>query len=457
MDACRYEQVRRGSCRRGATCNFSHDLGFDPAGTERAIAKLAPTAPSFTPGLTNLAPLAATPPSETQHERQDTRASKPCTFYQQRRCAKGSGCPFSHADPVHQPSDTTASHHRNTQDASAAGDGEFNIETLHDLTRTFQGLLVVYSQGAEVAKVSLPQDFSTASLTALPPQISEHAISDLLGLFEIDVSKASVKLTSTASGTAALVKAEDPEFAKYIYRALTPTVGKDVGYPSVKVDVLPTAIISGAATERVNCRTVSCSWHRATVTVYLRYRDQRKAEDVRNKFNNGFYELGGLRVQGTVQSPPLHSRGRYHVRSELWNVIVPNVPAQVTREQMKRVLEASDTPFEFDMSSPSYPYGVQRVAEAVRNKLSHTGHLDSFVYNPDAPGKRHKAVAVFRDENDALKACATLNETSLLGTVKLYLELNTTAKIKVLTTIYDTLKSEVGELMRQHSKVRFNF
>jgi hypothetical protein len=459
---CRYEQVQRGSCRRGASCHFSHDLESKttilatPTNTLPWRGHLAPAAPAFVPGLVSIAPCPEPEPLAKGAALKDTRSLITCTFYKKGRCTKGNDCLFLHEEwrKPYAPDECQAPRNAIREDEGP------DIQLIGELTRQINGVSVKFGHGAKVEKLTLPQDISTVSLTGLSSSISPEIVTRLLRDFVDQLPDISVKLTATDAAPVALITNLEPRFAKRLCRALTPSKVERAGYPMLRAIIVPPVIQVGTSIQRVNRRTILCSWHKATRTVTLHYHSEDAASKVLQKFTSGLCELGGHRVQATVSRPCHNSRHEYQGTKLRWRVVLSNVLANISKADISRVLAISSSlrPVVIELGQPTYQIAAEVVAEDARKVLQRAGPLQDFSFEPNTTGKRFKAKAMYREDEDAISACTTLSETHLdIGPVKIFLELRATAKTKVLTEVYDILKNQLSTLMEAHGKVRFQF
>lgn len=395
---CRYELAQRGSCRRGPSCYFSHDLDNR---------RLVEEADRFTDTISTL----------TNPQLNDRRSAIPCTFFKRGSCTRGEQCSFSH-------------------DLQPQAHEEYAIEALKvdddTSTAVIDGLSVTFGSGAKINKIVLPQQYSTVSLSGLPANTtsSQSGFLSLLRLYA-DPDKTIVKLSRTSSGTTALVTVEDPYFADTICQGLSRELAESLGCPSVVVTKVPASFSTGLSKQRIT-RSVICSWLKATCQVTLYYLSELSAHMAFGLFRSVHYMLHGKRLR-TAQSKV---RG---AGTELWKVFLYHAPLSTNREDIEAVLSADSLqPFTLDISKATYGDDIE-VTNKVRRVLEQIGPLIAFDLHPTT-GSLHKATAIFTsDLVDSAKALS-LDQTHLMGEhVKLSTKLQVTTKVRVLTSVLDSI------------------
>ncbi|KAK5090015.1 D-3-phosphoglycerate dehydrogenase 2 [Lithohypha guttulata] len=331
------------------------------------------------------------------------------------------------------------------------------------IKRSYNGLEVIFGSGAEVQTVTLIQDFSSVNISGLEANTTKAAVQDLLEKYGQNVQDAVIKITPTNGGVVARITVRDPAFSSNILQKFGNDLDLIPSNHEIRIQKVQPELKSGTSAQRVNCRSVSCSWHKPTHTVSLDFggTEQQLARHVMNKFNNGFYEFSGQRVKTVANLTGRTGFVRPFTRPPLWRVVLSNVPGEVLEADIRRMLGDKEKPESCRLGEPSYTLSPHAAAEKIRKRLLEWGPLEEFQMKHDPSSKRYKATATFTEDSDATTACAALNDQPLpFGNGKLSIELNVTAKLKVLTKVYDAVKIEIGSLYDEctnNSNVRFNF
>ena len=304
-----------------------------------------------------------------------------------------------------------------------------------------------FSELGQILKVSLPTDFSCAYVTGIEPGITRETIIEILRGFGFNINIDCVRIPrgTPLSETRALVRVEDPSFAKELCGRLKQETSGLCAVPH-PIDAW-----------RSSSKKLYISWHKATRSVWLKYGNSEIANRVARKFNGDQYRVLGHHVEcSSVKGP--HTQGRrggFSHNPVPWTVVLSNVPSNTTAKDVEDGIRASfDRPRHVELGHPSYQASDPEVSVKVRSLLVEYGQLENFILLPESNGKRVKAVSWFREEADAISACS-LNDTrlSILGEGKLTVALVQSAKIKVQTPVYLALRSKIEEeerIWREH-------
>lgn len=407
---CRYEVAQKGSCRRGVSCYFDHD--FDHEGELQPPRSLDTT----TNDLANV------------KFKDDRRPLIPCTFFKRGACSKGGSCAFSH----------DVSHQRHEEYASEPLKNTNFVESVID------GVSVTFGAGAKVEKIILPQQFSSVSLSGLPSNttLSQSGFLSLLRPYA-DPAITTVKLSRTNNGATALVTVEDPCFAETICQGLTAELTQVLGCPGLIVTKVPTAFTAGWSKQRVT-RAVLCSWAKPTVQVTLFYLDEIAARTALELFKA---ETGGFTFRGkTIRTAVSRIHENYTTE---WRVKLYRVPACTSSVEIRSIFTATTQPYSIEMSAPSY-LAEDDISNKVKKALGQIGPLADFITHTTT-GTMQKATANFVQDSHATKALC-LDRTSLNADVKLSIQLQVKTKIRVLTSLFDTVQG-LDEIKNDHSSV----
>jgi hypothetical protein len=312
-------------------------------------------------------------------------------------------------------------------------------EQLHDSwTRELGGALVEFKDGAAVAKVSHPTDFSAVRLNKLPEGSSPASVVALLSTIGVVVPTGDVRVMKQ-KGTAdcsAEVKVEDPAFAK----TLADKLRRLPATSHIEAIPIPVPMPRGSSLHRIDCRKVQCSWHRATRTAWLGFVTRETAWEVHKKFNDGVYRVLGRNVKAwapTKETSPLS-------RSPVI-MMLTDLDGAVTERDIEQATPQLHTPHSISMGRAAYTIDEDEAAARVQSMLLQHGALESWEVSTNRNGKRVKAQARFFDEAHAREAARSLNKTILpfSAKTKLTVRLMISAKFKISARIYDALRQRL--------------
>lgn len=311
-------------------------------------------------------------------------------------------------------------------------------DTEFDLVQIISGAMVRFNEFGHVLDISLPMDFSLALLTGLPLGLTVDAIVDMVRGFGFKISADCVRISGSPTlGQTATLKVKDSLFARSLSDRL-----KDQG-STIRAVSMP------MNTRQTRCQKVHVSWHKATRTVWLNFKNGESAHRVSRRFNDSTYRCLG---QAVKSSPPKRSGNWRSVshNSVAWTVTLSGVPGQMTCEDLQdTITSAMDKPKHVEMGAISHTASEAEVSVVVRSRLEEYGPLESFFFVSATEGKRAKVTAQFQDELEARSACSLNNTTlGILGKGKITVTMVQSAKIKVLSRVYSILRPTIEEKMK---------
>ncbi|KAF7587818.1 hypothetical protein BBP40_006670 [Aspergillus hancockii] len=116
-------------------------------------------------------------------------------------------------------------------------------------------------------------------------------------------------------------------------------------------------------------------------------------------------------------------------------------------------------PRHVELGEPTYPTRLNRANELINTKLKHVGPLERWGNAGETNGKRFKAKARFRDEEDARKAVESLHGTLLPFSRggKLTVQRVYSAKFKILERVFQAVRAIIEAQRRiwDSQKLRF--
>jgi hypothetical protein len=299
--------------------------------------------------------------------------------------------------------------------------------------------LTEFQDGAAVARITLPSDFSAIRLTGLPQGSCPESVAIFLRGFVEAVHPSDVRMLpgTDMSGCSAEVRVEDLLFAGVVCKRL----GRKQALRTVTAVSIPVPMPRGSSVHRVDCRKVLCSWHRPTRIAWLNFGSRDVAEQVKREFNTGTYKVSGNKVVAVGPT------GGGNPRNPLsWTVSLANLPGSIQPRDIEKDIPSHLRPRHVETGKPSYEADPEVAAALIRSMLTKIGPLDWWEMSATATGKRYKAQARFLNEQDASEAAKSLNNKKLpfSDTAKLSVQHMTSAKFKLSTRIHEALRQQIG-------------
>ncbi|KAK1246200.1 hypothetical protein MKX08_000002 [Trichoderma sp. CBMAI-0020] len=391
-------------CRNGTKCPFSH------AANEKE--KVAYADPKSLSGLSDATP------------QRDTRSRISCRFYLRGMCAKNEKCPFAHDNP---------------QDVADSKMEEEDDSITENWCRELKGALVRFGDGAAVAQVSFPSDFSAVRISNLPQFTTAKSVVTLLTSFDFNVPEDCVRISRPTDGShySADIRVEDPQFSKRLCELLA---SKRHGSPiAVPINV---SMSQTTNHRRIDSKKVYCSWHKPTKTAWLNFGNGGVAAKVGLKFSAGTYKILDQSVH--CEGP---TRGEGSRNPLAWTLRLSNVPTLAKKEDITRAIPAAMAPRHVELSTASYDVDLPMANALIESLLLTVGPLERWEGSLEIPGKRFKAKAWFMNDADALQAVKLFHNEPLSfnKTGKLTVQLVHSARFRILARIYDAVEQELAE------------
>ncbi|PTB60648.1 hypothetical protein M431DRAFT_502786 [Trichoderma harzianum CBS 226.95] len=408
---CRFFQ--RGSCTKGASCPFSHNLLSRSVVTSQERGEQLEKA------------RATNPPAESP------RSAKPiCRFFKTGSCIYGEKCQFRHAEE------------ELTVQAGTNDAFEDEPKKDDDFTRTIAGAFVQFEAGARVSKIRLPSDFSAVRISGLPLNTPAISLRDMLADMGLHVSVADVHMLQMEGSCGASVRSDDAFFSKKLCAIVQP------GYiwQGVKIYATPVAapMPSSHNARRVDCKKVHISWHKAVRNVWLNFGSGDVARRVSDMFSKGVYRILNQKVtagEATEAKPAFHPWSSSK-NSVAWTVMLTEVPASAERSDiLEAITQERNRPRHIEVGLPSYSADSEQATTLIRSLLTNVGPLEYFEVTLETNARRVKATARFLDEADARRAAEELDKKELPfhPKARLTVQMVYSAKFKTGTNIYDAV------------------
>ncbi|PGH23205.1 hypothetical protein AJ80_02735 [Polytolypa hystricis UAMH7299] len=471
MKRCKY--FAQGSCARGEKCPFFHNSVLNatecappvvrpnvtprPASRDDRIRQVLQNRTAASPSsviayahLMKQYPTSVTnkPSSQRAHHTSEYIPAKPaqstrhspasvaCKYFLRGDCRNGTSCPYAHLKNIEE---------ANGPPVASCNSNENEYIEPDDFSRELFGAAVQFEDGGRVSKVNLSGDFSTVGIRGLPLCSTPESASSLLnGLGFKEVSPQCVELRTPLLATTAdaYVTVEDPTFPKTVYERL-----KSNNYPSSGLRIIristPT-IISGTISRHISRRKVYISWLRPTRTARLSFASKEVADRVHEKFCRSVYKVLG---QTVCTDQPKYSRpdGLHRGNQGAWTVALKDVPLDATSRDVERSLRSEhDRPQHLGFPKVKSSCDLHNIPAFIESLLTKFGFVE-FDQRPSHQGQRFEAVARLNSDAGARKAVRTLHDMrqDFLNGGKLTVQLVSSAKFKIPTTVYDALKAQL--------------
>ncbi|KAI1501021.1 hypothetical protein F5X99DRAFT_428988 [Biscogniauxia marginata] len=316
--------------------------------------------------------------------------------------------------------------------------------------------LVRFEAGAAVTKVSLASDFSAVQISQLPQDSTPESVLALLRSHGIDTSNVrQTRVICHEDLSSAIVKVEDPEFAKLATLKLGPQLASRRGNRIHPIATsVSTPMVSDSGALRVDCKKVQCSWHKPTKTVWLNFGNGDVADRVCKKFKDGTYKIKDRSPTCTI---PRRGVGRHNPTA--WTLCLTEVPGSATETDVSNSIRTPwDKPRNIELGKPTYDVNIDTCSAMMQSLFTAVGPLEWWELTPDTTGKRMKASARFQNEDDAREAARLNNKTIPFNqTARLSAQLIHSAKFKVSALIYEAVQSQIKANIKDWKALRLRF
>ncbi|KAH9889184.1 hypothetical protein F4778DRAFT_754329 [Xylariomycetidae sp. FL2044] len=352
---------RRGRCREGDACRFSHALHPE----EEA------TAPQPT----------ALP---------DRRSKIRCKFYLAGKCNKPHDCPYLHEE---DPPSATKS--------SLPDDSD-------PFVRIFYGAIVRYGDGACVTNISLRSENSSLRLDNLPNNTTDNDLIKILGSCSHDSEIESLRIMPAPqpSQSTAYINLPDPEFARTLKTSL-----EDGPFGDMVITSVPPRLPSWASTRQVRCNKLRLRWSvPANRTCVLYYVSRKTARRVCGKFNSGTYEFRGMGIKSEEPTPIQNPLSFCH--DTVWAVDISGLPYYATKEQViAGIWGKYDSPNYVGMDDGP-AWDEKEPTSIIKEIVNNVGPTE-FITVPEGQDGSHRGAYVkFEQDYDAQEAKRVIERAS---------------------------------------------
>jgi hypothetical protein len=276
----------------------------------------------------------------------------------------------------------------------------------------------------------------------LPPGSTPSSVAGILTQIDFIVPVECVRVLPERDATncSADIRVEDPFFAKRLCEKLDPRRPASGILPHINAVPITAPMPQGSNSRRVDCKKVHCSWHWPFQTVWLNFGNQDIAQKISDRFNAGAYKVLGQKVKGSSST-----RGGGFRNPLAWTVVLTEVPPTAKEPDIIRAIPPAIRPRHVELGGASYKVDLDTANAMVKSRLLEVGLLEWWEDATESGGRRAKAKARFREDEDARKAVTLLNGTPLPFNENgmLTLQLVHCAKIKISERIYASVRAKI--------------
>ena len=308
--------------------------------------------------------------------------------------------------------------------------------------KDYNGAMVRFGPGAEVADVKFASDFSTIQIFGLAVGVGVEDVLKLLKALGFTVSPSCVQLKSLGNDASpvAEVRVENPKFAKVAANKFEED-SKRGRHRGLSIRPVLVNVSTGSLGNKLRMSSVVCTWYAPSRVAWLQYRDARTASRAMEVLNAN-PKILNRKIQCSMQHPPPYMRGEL-----IWSVQVGNLDVLTGASHFNRIL-TDDRPRKIVLGQPSHSVPDTEAANIVESLLRSKGDLESFQFYAIPGSVKLKAIATFMDRSQAVEAVRSLNNHKLekLGKSKLFVAHLISVKFSVLNVIYESIVTDLGRL-----------
>ncbi|KAG8998045.1 hypothetical protein FRB94_007240 [Tulasnella sp. JGI-2019a] len=497
---CKYWQ--EGGCAKGATCTFSHG--------SVAVKSASPISPS-----NHTSPLVATSGPETSEVMSAFNAlnlvtpsethkfgtsgtpvpTKPCKFWQEGKCFKGTACPYGHwgsgatlvgttvantlspeiqVAPTkavcnfwvqghcrfgsscllgHPPTPTSPGAPPNVVPGPANFPGTGVLRDVVNLQsaveRSYGGARTSFGPGGEVLTIITSLESSRLIITGLPAYYTLERLKDMLDPFPgVIHSKLADGTTRTKQSLSASVEFARPNQASEAYAALEDAT-VDSGHLSCRLEK-PYQHGSGS----LRTTTVQLSWRAPACMAFVHYSTRPEATQHAHYLDGKFFRGSKVSAVLMTQEGGLTTvrRGRRYTTMvstpSNYTVLIKGLPVDAGDEDVEEWASA-------DSVDLRHTYEEEEGMEAMEALMEGIGPIVSF-RRLHRTAQRQKCLVTFQDADAVVTAVARYNGTQqpVLGKGILYVKSLWSIRLYVLARHFAVIGQELQEIRARLQEVQ---
>lgn len=295
--------------------------------------------------------------------------------------------------------------------------------------------------------LEFPSDFSAVRVSNLPLRCDSRMIQKFLWSHGEGVELAYIRVNSKNPALPmAEVKVQDPRFAERLLAKLNAEKDQD-RTDKFYVSLIQMESRSEASANRIQMRSVVCSWFKPSRIVYLQYKNRFLARDTVAVLGENPY-LCGRNVQVTLQDD---TYAYLHKGPPIHTIQILNVDINTTELQIWEWLNRECRPVKVILGRCSYDISDEQAQKIVKDTLRKVGRLDLWEVNTSTSPTKVKATARFENPEAARAAVEKLNGTRItqLGNSRLLLSHLVSVKFSILKAVLDAIQADLNQLKAQ--------
>lgn len=295
--------------------------------------------------------------------------------------------------------------------------------------------------------MEFPSDFSAVRVFNLPSRCDCRMIQKFLWNHGEGVELACIRINlKIPASSMADVKVKDPRFGERLLAKLNAEKDQDRS-AKFYVRLIQMESRNEASANRIQMRSVVCSWFKPSRIVYLQYKNRFLARDAVAVLGKNPY-LCGRNVQVTLQDD---TYAYLHKGPPIHTVQILNVDINTDELQIWEWLHLDYRPVKVILGRCSYDISDDQAQKIVRDTLRGVGRLDLWEVNISTSPTKVKATARFESPEAARAAVEKLNGTRItqLGNSRLNLTHLVSVKFSILKAILDAIQADLDQLKAQ--------
>lgn len=242
------------------------------------------------------------------------------------------------------------------------------------------------------------------------------------------------------------VKVQEPRFAERLLAKLNAKKDQD-RTDKFYVSLIQMESRSEASANRIQMRSVVCSWFKPSRIVYLQYKNRFLARDAAAVLGENPY-LCGRNVQVALQDD---TYAYLHKGPPIHTIQILNVDINTTELQVWEWLHREYRPVKVILGRCSYDISDEQAQKIVKDILRTVGRLDLWEVNTSTSPTKVKATARFENPEAARAAVEKLNGRRItqLGNSRLFLNHLVSVKFSILRAVLDAIQADLNQLKAQ--------
>ncbi|KAI5809430.1 hypothetical protein BZA77DRAFT_298002 [Pyronema omphalodes] len=354
----------------------------------------------------------------------------PCKFFQNGYCSRGTSCLYAHVAPIEQP---TAS--INAPDRVTEVEQKSDTIIANNIRVLGATLSVTFGQGLEISSITSASATSIITIHNLPTHATSDTVREILSTYDRNISPDSIRIIPLEDCTYATAKLCDIPSAEKAIKSLN-----GMTYEHRTLTFNPYRP-KGLSNSSQSATQVICSWFPPSKIATVRFNTSAAAQ-------NTVRTAQGKLVRGRAIDVQLHNVDRND------EVTVGNLSIKTTDKDLRFVMGKDFKKANFH--PPNYDESEEEIMVYIVSLLGQkVDEIVSYDLMPTTKNDRKiKAIVKFKSAANALKAVQEHNgkKMGFLGNGPLYLNLKYTASFKISPAIYKAVAKELTKLTTEYEK-----